>query len=110
MYGIEKVYHEREEAFRAINKRNLKQIGLVSFLHDEERFQWNKEWFDEMIEAPFEYITVKIPKDYEEILGKTYGDWKKPVKGAAMHQGIDFNCDISYTDYLVEKYGYSKFD
>lgn len=109
-FGLERVYEEREMAYKSISSNNSKLIGMVSFLYDEPRFQWNKEWFDEVIDVPFEYILVKVPKCYEEILTQTYGDWKQPVKGTAMHQGIDFSCDMPYTEYLVKKYGYSRFE
>lgn len=42
----------------------------------EEGFHFPKEWFDDLIEVPFETITVPIPREYDKVLslkvGKNY--------------------------------------
>lgn len=42
-----------------------------------EKAVYKKEWFEELIEVPFENITVFAPKYYDEILKQQYGDYMK---------------------------------
>lgn len=40
-----------------------------------------KEWYEGVVEMPFENITVSVPKGYHEILTLKYGDYTKYVRG-----------------------------
>ena len=59
-------------------------------------------------DAQFEYLTLMIPSRYETILTKTYGDWRKIVKGGALHTFLEVSPSVGYKTLLVEKYGYGK--
>ena len=40
-----------------------------------------KEWFDDLIEVPFETVTIPVPKEYDRILKIKYGDnYMTPIK------------------------------
>ena len=41
-------------------------------------YMFPKEWFEEYIYAPFEDITVRLPKHYHEYLTYMYGDYMTP--------------------------------
>ncbi len=46
----------------------------------------NSDWVKELIEVPFEFTTIKAPKDYHEVLRHHYGDaYMTPVRGASDH-------------------------
>ena len=62
--------------------------------------------FKEWIDVPFEYTTIRIPKDYETILCALYGDWHVPIKGSADHEYADLEPDIPWRDFLIQKYGW----
>ena len=57
---------------------------------------WNKEWFEESIELPFEDTTISCPRMYSEILTKSYGDWKTPVFEGAIHEMVVLDVNIPY--------------
>lgn len=60
--------------------------GMTSFRTHSEKLMWPKEWFDDVIEMPFEDTTICVPKNYDEILTKTYGDWRTPVYNSSIHE------------------------
>lgn len=50
-------------------------IGCVVWLSGGARDIFKKEWFDELIDWPFEKYQFKVPKRYDEVLRLTYGDY-----------------------------------
>lgn len=48
--------------------------------------------------VPFHYIQVPIPQDYDMQLTVQYGDWRTPVRSAAFHGGLKYDCDHSYKE------------
>ena len=62
--------------------------------------------FDEWLEVPFEYTTVRIPKDTETILRALYGEWRIPVKDSGDHEYADLEPDIPWQDFRMKKYGW----
>lgn len=38
---------------------------------------YNKEWFDELVDLPFEDTTIKCPNDYDSYLKYVFGDYMK---------------------------------
>lgn len=71
------------------------------------RMMRKKSWVDELISVPFEYLYVKIPRCYDEILTHYFGDWHKMVRGGSMHEGAVFYVDRDYKSVLKEDYGYT---
>lgn len=61
--------------------------------------------FKEFVEVPFEYTTIRVPKDYETVLKALYGDWHVCIKGTADHEYADLEPDIPYKKFVFEKYG-----
>lgn len=39
-------------------------------------YKLKKEWYDDVIEVPFENMTIKIPKCYHEVLTEMFGDYQ----------------------------------
>lgn len=108
--GGRRFEHIRNNIFRKVNSDNCKELGLVSFLfNNNRRNYWDRKWVAHTIEVPFEYLSVSVPHAFDRVLTKTYGNWKEYVKGGAMHGGLDFNADISYKILLKNKYGYKEF-
>lgn len=103
--GPKHFYTMRENIYRNVQK--CSNVGMISFLFDEPRFVWSKEELEEIIYADFEYVKVPIPAKFDVVLTKTYGEWNKPVKGAAIHSGIHFDCDRSYSEVLKTVFGYT---
>lgn len=43
-----------------------------------ERWRFRREWFADSIDMPFENLTIKVPKGYDNILTGIYGDYMQP--------------------------------
>lgn len=111
---------------RAVNKTE-DVIRKYKFAPDEERMtglatwcslfkQYEKGFFrgedvwGELIEVPFEYLMVKVPKAYDTILTTSFGDWRTPVKSPAYHGVCEYDTEHSYKEVLKSKYGYTDHD
>ena len=70
----------------------------ISF-YQFDKIIMSKEWYNDLIEIPFEHTTILCPIDYESALSHQYGDWRKMVKGGSLHEGCYFDPDKSYTFY-----------
>lgn len=85
------------------------QCGLTAtyFGYLPHRGIWPTEWFAESMDADFEYLRVKIPTKTDEILTRSYGDWKTPVKGGfSWHEWMKFDTERNYKTVLIEEFGY----
>ena len=49
-----------------------------------------KIWFEDVIDVPFESITVKVPRQYDKILKQIYGDYMKLPKKSMQHPTHDY--------------------
>lgn len=61
---------------------------------------YEREWFDEVMYMPFCDMVIPVPAEYEKILEMEYGDWRTPVIGGSLHDGIIIDTDISYKEWL----------
>ena len=97
-----KYFREMEKAKLACRDEDTRYIANLYRLwaDDPESCVWEKEWYREAVEVPFEFITIKIPAGYKEYLTKTYGEWQKFVVGSSDHGDIIFDTDRSYKEYL----------
>lgn len=81
--------HSALLAFYSLESMDIKKIPIM-----------DNEWFNETVYLPFHDMMMPVPKDYEKELAVKYGDWKKPVKGAASHSAIIIDMEKSYKEVL----------
>lgn len=81
------------------NDSSCVNFGCISSLYQMEQFILRKEWFDDVIELPFENTFILCPLKYEDVLTHTYGNWKTWVMGGSLHQGYFFDPDKPYNYY-----------
>lgn len=95
MYSIEQI---KQLYFDFCNYKNSssKEIGQTSFRTHNPHFMWNREWFEDTIELPYEDTTISCPKMYEEFLKKQFGDWETPIINGAMHEMFIYDINIPY--------------
>ncbi len=60
-------------------------------------------WFENVIEAPFETLSLPIPECFDDFLHDCYGDYMTPVIGGSAHNILYFSADKSYKDVLKDK-------
>ena len=61
---------------------------------------FRKEWFNETIYLPFETVELPVPKDYEKVLDRRYGDWRTPVNDGETHVGFLHSADIPWREFF----------
>ena len=65
------------------------------------RWEWKREWVDNVVYMPFEMLSVPVPVGYAECLDVGFGkDWRVPKQIGALHGSILFDVDKPYTEYL----------
>lgn len=98
----------RDKIVTWYNDKNTKKCGFISQLYRIDNGIWDRSDFEEIMEIPFEYLVVKAPKNYDNILTHSYGDWRTPVRvedisdNTFMHTGTWFDVNNSYEKYIRE--------
>lgn len=69
---------------------------------------WPPEWFEDLIELPFENTTIACPRNYEKYLDIHFGlNWRTPIKGGAEHQFIALDTETPWREFDMTKLEYS---
>ncbi len=58
---------------------------LVPFGLKSDEFRIPKKSYEQVLELPYENISIPVPGNYHEILVKEYGDYMKPVRDSEWH-------------------------
>lgn len=100
--GYKQLSKEYEDIFRANQIEDSDEVASMMFRWDQiPRVRRSKHMMDEILLLPFEDILMPVPAMYDQILRKHFGDYMKPSKIPAFHDGhykLDMN--ISYKYYL----------
>lgn len=97
--NVQKLLNRHHRVTTRYNHHDTKYISFIANGYDPKIF-CPKAWAEDLMDAPFEYLTVKIPRNYDEYLTSHFGDWHKFVRGTSCHNGILFDPDRPYTEYL----------
>lgn len=81
-----------------------RKIGMIGFYGYDYKYIWDKKWFEEIIDLPFEDTTISCPKEYHKLLTKRYGDYNVFVKGTAVHSYVIVDTETPYPEKLKEHY------
>jgi lipopolysaccharide cholinephosphotransferase len=73
----------------------------------DQRYRYPVALLQNVIDMPFEYLTLKVPEKYNEVLTQTYGNWHEIVKGGSAHTIVAMSLSESYKNILVDRYGYT---
>ncbi len=107
--NFQKVINKFEKRCQKYNKIKTVQCGAIAFRPEE--FKYDNSWFDESVEVKFEYFELPIPKGYNELLTRQYGDYMEipENKNGSLHGNVFFDTEKSYKTYeknideIVEK-------
>lgn len=73
---------------------------LMAVVYGYEKDTWNNQWFEELVECTlYGVIKTYVPKDFDKILKKTYGDYMRfpPIeKRGVWHSNVKFLPDVPY--------------
>lgn len=106
--GGKTLFLMREFPFRRLLKANLDKWASCPGEYGWAKHSLReKAWYDGYVEMPFEYLTVRVPKGYENVLVQIYGkDWRIPKRGVAFHSDLILDPNKSYSDILRDQFGY----
>ena len=57
--------------------------------------------FECSVELPFEILKIPVPANYEEVLCRSFGNWRKHVVGTSTHGGVLYDVERTYKKYLL---------
>jgi lipopolysaccharide cholinephosphotransferase len=86
----------------ASEMNRTKELGATSSKCHQPNLMWNTEWYDHIVELPFENTTISCPADYEKVLEKQYGDWRTPVRGGALHEMVIIDAETPWRKSIFE--------
>lgn len=102
---LKKPAHEKMQIFEDFNLNHFQDsqdVGFITSFFCKISPGRNRELYRDIIEVPFETITIPIPIGYDGILKKMYGDYHQYVRGGSLHDGIILSADIPYKTYIEE--------
>lgn len=94
-------YFKFEKECQKFNDSNSKYMASISFRPERSIGFKEVDAYKEVVQLPFEFISLPCPKNYGQYLNDFYGDWKVFKKGASFHGDVFFDTNNSYKKYLV---------
>jgi lipopolysaccharide cholinephosphotransferase len=52
---------------------------------------------------PFENCELPCPSGWDALLTAQYGDWRIPVMGGSLHEGVEIDLDCPYMENIKKK-------
>ncbi len=74
-----------------MSEEELSNKVCVFISYAKRECQYEIEWFEEIIELPFEGFGVPVPKEYDKILRADYGDYHEYKQAKAAHDYPFYN-------------------
>lgn len=59
---------------------------LFSYMNSGNVWEFDRELFSESVTMPFEFMSIPVPRAYEQILKIYYGDWTVGQRGGGSHE------------------------
>lgn len=97
-------YRKMETAAASWNHVKTEFMGPITYNPYDDREYRRAASFDRTVSLPFEFVTVPVCANYEEILKRDYGDYMEFVIGSSEHGGVEFDTDKPYTEYTGDYY------
>ncbi len=83
----------------AIDDKPTNIVGATSSRVHLDSLMWDASLYAEYIDLPFENTTIKVPKKYESVLDKQYGDWRTPVENGSRHEMVVIDTETPWKNY-----------
>ena len=96
-----RVYYEKNELIKKYAFEQTERVSKLVFTPQERR-HWNSCWLCDNVTMDFEFLKIPLPKGYEELLDKFYGDWHTFVIGANNHGNMILDADRSWKEYVKQ--------
>ena len=83
--SFDKKYEKYRKIARKYDNSKSDLISNPEFVMHYEKDMTKYSYYEDLVDHKFEYLTVKVPREYDVILSTLYGDYMKPVKGTQIH-------------------------
>ena len=97
IFMMDFLYNRYESMCSTYNNEITKKCTLLML--NNYPFMTNS-FFNSICYLNFEFLTLPVPCNYEQVLFELFGDWHEFVKGTSMHGGVLFDTSRTYLDYL----------
>ena len=106
--GIYFIFHSLEGTIKKIDQLSKKYnhktntVALMSFMPGYEHNVWDKNLFSESVKCKFEDIEINIPRDYDAVLRREFGDYMQfpqNKESGNMHGQCFFDVENAFTKY-----------
>lgn len=100
--------NELEEFFRSCKKKYSGKIVWPFLIWSQAKEvkkipRYEMAWFDKTVMLPFENYELPCPSGWDALLTSQYGDWRTPVMGGSLHEGVEIDLDRPYHEVIKEK-------
>lgn len=102
----DKMEEKMELVCQRYNNTETKRVGLLTFQFDNRVHDIKWKDMNHLIEMDFEFLKIPNIANYDEALRWKFGDYMTPVNSPSYHQGIFYDANHSYKDYLNGKLKY----
>lgn len=102
------VFRKYELFCAKYNETSNRTISYVAFSQGKEKNRFRREWWDQSITLPFEFVSVPAPADYDGRLRKEYGEYMEIKHIPSSHGDTILDPEISYTEYLKRLTGHEQ--
>ena len=93
-------YNKYEAECKRYNNFKTDKISLLCWGYKYKKLHRLRIDHEETVMMDFEFLQVPVCKNFDHALTEVFGDWHKFVKGGSIHDGILFDTDKPYLDYL----------
>ncbi|WMC93881.1 LicD family protein [Kineothrix sp. MB12-C1] len=77
---ISELLHLADKILRLYEKDEVKDMSILVYMGANRSNIYKREWYEQVVDMPFENITLPVPIGYDEILKAKYGDYSVPVR------------------------------
>lgn len=85
------------------SNQQTKMVSTLSLDATAKNHRKYRSDFEELVEMPFEFITIPVAKNYDHVLTQRYGNWEKMEKQQNCHGETFFDVNTSYKVYTDDE-------
>ena len=97
---VKKLFARYEKLCAKYNGTDNHRVSYVAHSRGKEKHLFRKEWFDETVMLPFEFMTIPAPVGYDARLRLEYNDYMTPRNVAPAHGGAILDPDLPYEEFI----------
>lgn len=98
--GLREYYNVLRRKYQNSGSKTIANLSLPSLQNEIRK---DMTLYNDVVYAPFEMLRLPIPKNFNSILTRQYGDYMTPVRGSSCHGDVLIDTNMSYKDTPIIK-------